>query len=205
MTLTTDYLSSLLPPMVNQLSGYNLRNISDYRMPLRFRKSFLPSSIKAWNNLDEALKSIHTPNCFKNRLKDKYFAKTNKLLLYGSNHGSINQARMRMGLSGLNKQRRKYHFILHSNCPVCGNRNEDVTHYFLHCQHYAALREDLYRGIANVLAPNVNPNLIVPQNKQDCKYFIQIILHGSNDLSYADNCILFDCVHSFITDTGRFN
>ena len=53
--LPPEYLSSLIPPTVNTLSEYNLRNAQniqtvDSHSTLYF-KLFLPSSIREWNNL----------------------------------------------------------------------------------------------------------------------------------------------------------
>jgi hypothetical protein len=99
-----DYLNHILPQQVGHASQYNLRNASSFRVPLsrtlRFRKSFLPSTTKAWNNLEESLKHSCSLSNFKHNFFFFNFVKSNKLLLYGSNHGAINQARIRMGHSG---------------------------------------------------------------------------------------------------------
>jgi hypothetical protein len=108
--VTPEYLRNLVPQQVRHITNYNLRNIADFRVPhtrtLRYRKSFLPSTTKAWNSLDVNIRNIRTLHHFKSSLKEKFFEKTNKLLLYGSNHGARNQTRIRMGLSGLNQQRK---------------------------------------------------------------------------------------------------
>ena len=128
----------------------------------------------------------------------------NRLLLYGSSHGAINHARIRMGLSGLNQHRKKYHFITQSNCPLCGHRSEDAIHYFFNCPNYDALRKELCKGITSVLAPNVNPDLLTPNSAQDFKEYLQVILYGSEQACYNDNCKIFDYVHQFITESHRF-
>ena len=53
--LTPIYLSSLIPPQVNEISRYNLRN-SDHIQTIRayskqYYNSFLPSTLRNWNNL----------------------------------------------------------------------------------------------------------------------------------------------------------
>ena len=199
---------SLAPPRVAERTYYNLRNIQDFQIPhartLRFRKSFLLSVINIWNGLHDAIKSQETLIGFKNTLQKHFYSMQNKLLLYGSGHGAINLARIRMGLSGLNQQRKKYHFIGQSNCPLCNQRVEDPIHYFLKCQHHAVHRRELFRGIASVLAPNVNYNLLEPTSLQDMKDYLHIIMYGSANASFENNCKIFDHVHYFITQTHRF-
>ena len=154
--------------------------------------------------LDIDIRNATTLGSFKKQLYKKKYINGNKLLLYGSNVGAINQARVRMGLIGLNQQRKKYPLIFQSNCPNCNHRTEDATHYFLKCQHFAAHREELYAGITSVLAPNVHHNLLTPQSAQDLKDYLHIILYGSDHVSYEENCLIFDNVHNFITKTKRF-
>ena len=57
--LTPDYILSLVPSSVNELSLYNLRNANDVqtinaRTALYFN-SFLPSVIRIWNTLPEMI------------------------------------------------------------------------------------------------------------------------------------------------------
>ena len=126
--LVPNYLYELLPQQVNQISNYRLRNSSNYRAPksriVRFHKSFLPSSTRAWNALDPNLRNYDTLSGFKMALKKVFF------LLKITGCCFIHQARIRMGLSGLNQHRKKYHFIHHSNCAFCNDRVEDAIHFF---------------------------------------------------------------------------
>jgi hypothetical protein len=105
--MTPEYLRNIVPQQVGHITNYNLRNVSDFRTPhsrtIRYRKSFLPSTIKAWNGLDNDTRNTRTLSNFKLTMKAKYFEKYDRLLLYGSSHEAINQARIRMGLSGLNQ------------------------------------------------------------------------------------------------------
>ena len=72
------YLSSLIPPTVNSLSRYNLRN-SDNLQTIDCRKnqyfqSVLPSTIKAWNNFPLEAKQTDSLNSFKHFLnRDKSY------------------------------------------------------------------------------------------------------------------------------------
>ena len=70
--LTPEYLQSLIPPMVQNTTSYNLRNSSDLRnIQARtniFYNSFLPSTIRAWNELPEETKTVPSVASFKYRL-----------------------------------------------------------------------------------------------------------------------------------------
>ena len=56
-----EYLEKLLPKEVDN-TNYNIRNSQDIRLPRitknHFLKSFLPSSIRAWNLLEENMRNI---------------------------------------------------------------------------------------------------------------------------------------------------
>ena len=66
------YLQQLLPRQVGEISGHNLRNSSQFRMPrtrtVRYMKSFIPSTIKTWNMLDIDIRNATTLGSFKKQL-----------------------------------------------------------------------------------------------------------------------------------------
>ena len=66
------YLSSLLPPHVEDLSSYRLRNAGNYvgihANARTYADSFLPSTIRAWNNLPDSVRSADTLAIFMHRL-----------------------------------------------------------------------------------------------------------------------------------------
>lgn len=66
---TPNYLSDLIPPLVQEGNPYNLRN-SDHIQTIHARtnlffNSFLPSTIRAWNNLPEDIKQADSVASFK--------------------------------------------------------------------------------------------------------------------------------------------
>ena len=67
--ITPLYLSSLVPQSVSNLSRYNLRNSNDLQtIDARtnwYYNSFLPSSVRAWNNLSVEAKQCESVNTFK--------------------------------------------------------------------------------------------------------------------------------------------
>ena len=66
------YLSNLLPLHVGELSSYRLRNAENYvgihANTRAYAESFLPSTLQAWNNLPEAVRSAETLGAFKHLL-----------------------------------------------------------------------------------------------------------------------------------------
>ena len=73
--LCPSYLSSLVPQTVNSASRYNLRNANDLQTinarTSLYYNSFLPSTIRAWNNLPIEAKQMESVNAFKYFLKKK--------------------------------------------------------------------------------------------------------------------------------------
>ena len=74
-SLTPLYLTSLVPQPVSNLSRYNLRNSNDLQSinarTKQYYHSFLPSAVRAWNNLPLETKQSASLQCFKNYLKKK--------------------------------------------------------------------------------------------------------------------------------------
>ena len=66
------YLSNLLPPYVKDVSSYRLRNAGNYvgihANTQAYADSFLPSTIQAWNNLPDSIRSADTLATFQHLL-----------------------------------------------------------------------------------------------------------------------------------------
>ena len=67
--VTPLYLSSLVPESVSNISRYNLRNSNDLQTinarSNQYFSSFLPSSVRAWNNLSPEERQHESLNSFK--------------------------------------------------------------------------------------------------------------------------------------------
>ena len=84
--LTPYYLSSLIPQQVEVISQYNLRNAQDIRN-IRSRtslyyNSFLPLTLRQWNNLLNETRQSNSLNSFKCILKKRQTLCTQILLLW---------------------------------------------------------------------------------------------------------------------------
>ena len=68
------YLCNLLPPTIQSTTVYPLRNGSDIIVPFcrlsLTRDSYIPSTIRKWNKLDQSLRDISSVAKFKNELRN---------------------------------------------------------------------------------------------------------------------------------------
>ncbi len=189
------YLSDLLPRMVGQRNNYNMRNANDFTIPycrLRlFQTSFIPASIRLWNNLEADVRESRNPNQFKRRLKELYSVQLKPPAYFstGTRLASILHTRLRRRCSSLKSDLFRCNLIDTCHC-TCGNYIESTEHFFMHCRLYTLHRARLLNGI----------------NAIGLTFSIENILFGNPDISYEDNCTLFSIVHRYmyILATGRF-
>lgn len=186
--LAPEYLSSLIPQQVSDISRYNLRN-SDNIQTVRakttqYQNSFLPSVIKDWNNLPAETKEISTLGSFKSFLtKNKKYVP--KHYYFGIRKAQILHTRLRTGCSSLNLDL----FLKNiTESPMCNCGSiEDAQHFFFHCRFYQAQRNVLLNSISIYQTPSLD-----------------LILYGDNALSLEINQRIFSYVHKYIIDSRRF-
>ena len=105
---------SILPPLVQNTTNYNLRISNNLRSihanTNLFYNSFFPSTIRAWNDLSEDIKNSPSVAAFKYRLnRDTH--PPSKYFNAGSRMDQILHARIRMECSALNS-----HLCRKKNC-----------------------------------------------------------------------------------------
>ena len=143
--LTPQYLRALIPQRVQTTSRYPLRNMNDLIVPtartVSYINSFLPSTIREWNSLDESVRNSPSLNTFKfqiNRNSEthtypKYFD-----VIHTTREGQIYHARLRLECSSLK------HHLFNKNIvadPLCScGAVETTSHYLLTCDNYRHLR-----------------------------------------------------------------
>ena len=186
---TPQYLSELLPSQVGEVSRYPLRNDNDYvtfqtRTGI-FYRSFFPSTVREWNLLDPNIRNIEDYSEFKRQLL-LASPRPNPLYYNGNRRISIIHARIRMKCSLLNAHLADRHIIADASCN-CGHTREDSIHYFFVCNQYDLPRALLHREILKYSTFNLHT-----------------VLYGDSDLSYVDNKIIFEAVHTYIEQTQRF-
>ena len=103
--ITPLYLSSLVQQSISNISRYNLRNSNDLQTinarSNQYFNSFLPSSIRAWNNLSPEERQHESINSFKCFLQ-KDITTVPKHYYTGCRKGQILLARLRTNCSSLN-------------------------------------------------------------------------------------------------------
>ena len=131
------YLSECLPPVVSDISGYNLRNNENYvllRCTCRLRISeisFIPSTVRIWNDLSPTIRNLQTISEIKLKIKGGQF----KPPVYygeGSTKFNILHARLRHQCSSLKAELTKIHVVDDPKCS-CGSPIEDAIHFLLEC------------------------------------------------------------------------
>ena len=188
--IVPDYISDLIPPLVGEVSNYPLRNANDFTTPRTrtetFRKSCIPSSVALWNSLDSSVRDIDSFKRFKNTLKTSLFPKIPTSLSKGNRYLSVIHCRIRNGCSNLNNDLFRNHLNVSPLCS-CGNGNETADHFFFECPLFNDQRLTFFR-------------------RTRCYHPLSLhaLLSGKDNLSAADNDILFIEVQNYIKNSGRF-
>ena len=186
--LSPDYLSSLVPSFVGNSSSYPLRNATDlrtlYARSQLYYNSFLPSTIRDWNNLPIETRNLTSIASFKQKLNANIITLP-KYFFEGKRIGQIHHARLRTKCSSLNYHLFKKNIVDDPLC-LCG-AIEDSKHFLLTC--------DRYRDLRQVLLDNILPF---------CEPTFDTLLYGNSELSGAENKLIFLSVQEFIIKSNRF-
>ena len=186
--LTPTYLSSLVPESVGQTSRYNLRNSNDLltinaRTSL-YSNSFLPSTVRDWNNLTREARQVDSLNMFKQFLnRDR--EKVPKYFYGGSRRGQLLHTRLRTNCSSLSNDL----FLKNiTESPLCQcGRIENAYHFFFDCPLYARQRIELFTSLS-----------------QHHNLTLNLLLFGDALQSDDINSSIFEKVQKYIIDTKRF-
>ena len=98
--LVPDYIYQLIPPLVGEISDYNLRNASNlstfHSRTGVFRRSCLPSAVSLWNKLSPNIKQCESFTTFQHQLKLPLFGtrKVSEYFLIGNRFLSVMHARI---------------------------------------------------------------------------------------------------------------
>ena len=132
--LTPQYLTNLVPQRVHEVARRRLRNDDDFVTPCSktnlYQNSFLPKTVRDWNDLPIEIKSASSLNSFKN-LINRNLTKPPKYYYEGERRAQILHTRLRLGCSSLNYDLFKNHVSDTDKCN-CG-LIESSEHFLLHC------------------------------------------------------------------------
>ena len=156
-----------------------------------YQKSFLPSTIRLWNNLSVNIRNSPSSASFKLNLKNSYDVpkKPPDFFFVGSRLGNMLHTRLRRNCSSLKSDLFRCNIIDICYCD-CGNFVETVEHFFFICPRYTAQRENLFQGMRNL----------------HFELSLENILFGNSDIdaNTCNNSRLFLLVQKFILDSKRF-
>ena len=151
------------------------------------QRSYIPSSIRLWNSLEDDLKNLSTLQTFKKHITSSF---NNSCVpshfTIGNRYISILHARLRNNCSNLNNDLFRNHLRDNPLCDLCG-MIEDAIHYFFHCRKFTMERQ-VFNDTVRVFQP----------------LSIDMILCGNFNLNMENNVVLFRAVHRYIHATKRF-
>lgn len=182
---------SLLPPKISDITNYPLRNTENYILPhyrlSHTEKSFIPSTVRLWNELDIDIRNTPTLQSFKTQITPQY----NRHACFSIDHRGKRQTailfnRLRHHCSILKYDLYRCNLVENSTCE-CGNLCENSYHFFFDCPIYVVQRNKMYQDLSML-------------NYID----LDILMYGSEDLSPDSNKHIFDVVYRYIQATERF-
>ena len=185
--MTPEYLSNLVPQPIETATNYNLRHVTVHQ-PLSnsglYYDSFIPSSIRLWNELPSEARDATTFTSFKYQI-NKNIKKPPKYYLVGDRYAQIQHTRLRTSCSSLNQHLVSKNIVQDKHC-VCGSI-ETTKHYLLECPRYTAARTEMLDTISRICTPNLN-----------------CLLVGNNQLNLNSNTDIFLAVQKYIVASKRF-
>ena len=185
---TPQYLNDIFPLNVNARTNYLLRNANDIDLVAcrteLMTKSFIPSAVTLWNDLSNDIKSLQSLSQFKFCiLQTFHVSDVPKHFFVGKRHLSVVHTRIRNRCSDLNFDLFSNYISQNAICK-CGYDQEDAEHYFFRCTQYAIQRNNLFQALRRFHPLDIN-----------------ILLYGSDNLSFEDNSLIFRTVQTYIKDT----
>ncbi len=178
------------PAVVSQRTNYMLRNRNNLTIEKHssetFKKSFVPSTTKLWNNLDPTLRSIASPAEFKTAI-DRQLTHCNPLFYIGDRRITVILAQLRMNCSELRAHLFDLNIIKESHCQ-CGSPREDTVHFLIVCPLYTRPRILLHNTVSALTG-----------------FTVHNLLYGDQNLDHVENIEIYNAVITFVKESKRFN
>ena len=191
--LAPAYLQDITPDNVGTKSSYALRNVNNIIVPSARLKhsydSFLPSTIRLWNDIPEAERNRPSLQSFKSYLQCEQ-PSAPPYYSFGIRKFNIIHTKLRYMASQLNYDLYRYNLKDSAVC-FCGNACENVYHFIFDCNRYIKQREVLCMNLKRFV-------------KGDSSLTLSLLLYGSPDLTIQQNEYIFKCVQAYICQTKRF-
>ncbi|MEW8185640.1 MAG: reverse transcriptase family protein [Candidatus Thiodiazotropha endolucinida] len=185
--LTPDILSDLVPPYVRESNPYSLRNSNDIqtihaRTNLYFN-SFLPATVRDWNNLPLHVRQSDSLETFKKYLNSD-LSPSPSFYNAGSRLGQVLHTRLRLECSSLNAHLYSRNLVESPLC-ACGEI-ENTTHFIFKCPNHSVVRQTYLAELT-----------------QHCT--LKDLMFGQDGVRPSTNEDIFLRVQEYILHTKRFN
>ena len=185
------YLQNLVPQTTDERQNYNLRsatNFSNIRARTKlYDDSFLPATIRLWNQLPQITRDSSSLTIFKSKLNSENPKIIPNYYYCGSRLGQIYHTRLRLDCSSLRDHLFRKHILSSPLCD-CKRDIESTKHYLLDCPQYTLSR---------------NKYLLPLQ--QNSHLSANLLIFGDPNLHYEENRKIFIAVQNYILDTKRFS
>ena len=152
---TPEYITNTLPRTRYDDTGRTLENSTLHTLPQNrttsFQRSFVPSTIRLWNNLPENIRILTQHNQFKRAVfKQMGPSRPPKYYELGTKIGNILHTKLRLGISDLNSHLFEIQKSDTTACR-CGHTQENVQHFICQCPNYREKRLTLYQNISKII------------------------------------------------------
>ena len=190
--MTTNDAPSYLQGILPTRSAHNLRNPSNFTIPkcrtVQFLDSFLPQTVRDWNQLSDATKHSTSLESFKTKLNSN-LQNVPSWYYKGDRKYSIMHARLRMSCSPLNSHLYNLAHIVQNPACACGFTKETSKHFIFECPLYYNERNILLQSLRDL-------NFTITEKN---------MLFGSKDYTEEKNCKAFLAFQQYLKETQRFD
>ena len=191
------YLFQLIPTISHNYLTRNV-NIPPLRCRTNFYSdSFIPYSIKEWNNIDPDVRNLTSYTAFRKYLLKMIRPSPNNLYGVHDPVGLKLLTRIRLSLSHLREHKFRHNFqdTVNPLC-TCSLEIEDTNHFFLRCLNFSTCRTTLLNELNTI-----EPSLISLNDNE----FVEILIFGNPNFSNDINQKILKCTISFLKNTKRFD
>ena len=197
--LTPKYLSDILPRLNRSRNPIRAQQFYPFDFNTNyFINSFFPYSVHEWNKLDPCIKNLTSFSLFKKALLKNIRPQPIPIFDVMDPPGLKLLTRVRLGLSHLKEHKFNFNFLDTPN-PLCNCgllEVESTSHFFLRCNFYINIRQQLLNDISDIIGRINN----IPE-----KRLLTILLYGDSNLSNLDNANILKLSIAFLKNSGRFD
>ena len=155
------------------------------------------NTVYEFNLLESELKDSKSISQFKRRLLSLIRPVKRPVFINSSAMAVKHLTQLRKQFSPLNAHRFRHNFDCLSPLCVCGEKDENNEHFFLHCHFFQTMQNELFGQLSHILGFSILDF--------DAKVLCEMILYGSSKLNALVNRHLTEATLQFIQSTKRFS